>query len=379
MKVLFLTTNNFFKGSDGGNQYNYQNFSRLQTIFGQESVKAICFVKETEKQEIKENVRYFRENTARKVRLLSALTQRIYYDRQTEEQVLQYLRAEKFDCIVLDSLGGRWARIVKKDNPNTKILMIPHNCEKMYYRARMEKEGLHLLPLYLGVVKSERDVVCYADWMSVINERDQKQFEHEYGRKADLILPVSFADTFEKSKIHTGATKRELLFIGSLFAPNLDGILWFVRNVMPKLPEYKLTIVGKGFEKERDALESDNVQVVGTVSDLSEYYYRYPAIVAPIRYGSGMTVKTCEALMYGKTLFASDESLEGYEVEGVKGIYRCNTPDEYVTEIQHFYEQENVPFFQPDVRALFMKKYANEVVQQKLQKSLKERVFHDYE
>ena len=83
--------------------------------------------------------------------------------------------------------------------------------------------------------------------------------------------------------------------------------------------------------------------------------------------------------MYGKTLFASDESLEGYEVEGVKGIYRCNTPDEYVTEIQHFYEQENVPFFQPDVRALFMKKYANEVVQQKLQKSLKERVFHDYE
>ena len=107
MKVLFLTTNNFFKGSDGGNQYNYQNFSRLQTIFGQESVKAICFVKETEKQEIKENVRYFRENTARKVRLLSALTQRIYYDRQTEEQVLQYLRAEKFDCIVLDSVGGR--------------------------------------------------------------------------------------------------------------------------------------------------------------------------------------------------------------------------------------------------------------------------------
>lgn len=85
--------------------------------------------------------------------------------------------------------------------------MIPHNCEKMYYRARMEKEGLHLLPLYLGVVKSERDVVCYADWMSVINERDQKQFEHEYGRKADLILPVSFADTFEKQNTHRGHQK----------------------------------------------------------------------------------------------------------------------------------------------------------------------------
>ena len=81
-----------------------------------------------------------------------------------------------------------------------------------------------------------------------------------------------------------------ILFVGSYFLPNYQGILWFVEHVMPYI-SYKLKIVGKGMEEKRIELERKNVEVIGTVDDLSEYYYAAEAIIMPIFLGSGMKVK----------------------------------------------------------------------------------------
>lgn len=39
-----------------------------------------------------------------------------------------------------------------------------------------------------------------------------------------------------------------LLFVGSYFKPNVEGIIWFIDNVMPYI-NYSLLIIGKGMEK----------------------------------------------------------------------------------------------------------------------------------
>jgi site-specific DNA-adenine methylase len=38
--------------------------------------------------------------------------------------------------------------------------------------------------------------------------------------------------------------------------------------------------------------------------------------------------------MYGKTIIATDEALEGYDVNNVKGIFRCNTKKEFIDKIR---------------------------------------------
>ena len=60
----------------------------------------------------------------------------------------------------------------------------------------------------------------------------------------------------------------KLLFVGSHFFANVHGILWFVDGVMPFLENVTLYIVGKDLEMERERLEKNNVQVVGTVDCL---------------------------------------------------------------------------------------------------------------
>lgn len=375
MKVLFVATCDFLhRQNDGGTQYNFQNYQMLQHLYGKENIYTLCIC--AHEPGAIPNTLFLPDNTRPWNRLLSCVTERIYYDRAIEEKALAYFVKENFDLIVVDSLDGRWVHLFKKKKPELKILLIPHNLEKQYYMKRVKQEGIHLLPLWWGVVRSEKHTVRSADWMSVLNQRDKKSFEKIYHRTPDVILPISFADHFDQARADQSSgdlAEKTLLFVGSLFAPNLDGVQWFIREVLIRLPGYRLVIVGKNFETKKAELENDQVRVIGTVDDLAEYYYRFAAQIIPIRYGYGMKVKTAEAMMYGKTIFASDEALEGYEVDNVKGIYRCNTPEEYLQAIQNFFAQKTQPRWQTEVRKCFLEKYELQVVERKLYASLKEK------
>lgn len=58
-----------------------------------------------------------------------------------------------------------------------------------------------------------------------------------------------------------------------------------------------------------------------------------------------------------KKNFASDEALEGYEVEEIQGITRCNTEIQFATAINHYFQKGIFHAYQTDVRNLFMNKY----------------------
>ena len=197
--------------------------------------------------------------------------------------------------------------------------------------------------------------------MICITKRDAERTLELYGRKANAIIPVSFHDRYEEKNINL-LNGKELLFIGSLFPPNYDGIKWFVENVMSKLPNVHLTIVGKGFEKVKNELTRSNVSIVGTVNNLDEYYYKYPVIVMPIRYGKGMKVKTAEALMFAKIIIGSSEAFEGYDIQGCKGIYECNTAREFASSIEKVFA--NPIYVNEDARNLFLHKYEYTVTQE---------------
>ena len=122
-----------------------------------------------------------------------------------------------------------------------------------------------------------------------------------------------------------------------------------------------MDIVGRGWEEKKEELsEYKQVNIIGTVDDVSYWYHKYPALVMPIRRGSGIKVKTAEAIMYGKTIFASDEALEGYDVNEIKGIYRCNDAKEYIDNIMSFFTGKEIPLCQDDVRKLYLKKYSSD-------------------
>jgi hypothetical protein len=72
--------------------------------------------------------------------------------------------------------------------------------------------------------------------------------------------------------------------------------------------------------------------------------------------GGGMKTKTAEALMYGKTIFATSESLQGYDINEKTGK-QCNTAGEFIDAI-HRHIGSNAPKLNTRARQLFLEKYS---------------------
>lgn len=117
--------------------------------------------------------------------------------------------------------------------------------------------------------------------------------------------------------------KREgLLFVGGFaHPPNEDGVLWFAREIFPKIraekPEIKLYIAGSKASDEIKALgaspEETGIEVLGFVSDerLSELYRETKLTVVPLRYGAGVKGKVVEALYHGSVVVTTSVGAEG--------------------------------------------------------------------
>ena len=142
-----------------------------------------------------------------------------------------------------------------------------------------------------------------------------------------------------------------------LFAPNNEGLLWFVKNVVPQV-NINLKVVGKGMEKlkaEEEALH--DLEIIGSVPDLAPYIIEADIMILPIFKGSGMKVKTCESLMFGKNILGTDEAFEGYDADYDRIGGKCNTADDFIMKIKEF-EASPRPRFNAYSRQLYLERYS---------------------
>jgi len=246
----------------------------------------------------------------------------------------------------------------KKMPKEIKQILFMLNIEKDYIKnlIRVHPTRTVLKRAFEG---NESLAVEYADKVISLNNRDAGQLIKYYGRSPDCIIPITMDDSFaplNEVKEKITSTKLQLLFIGSFFASNEHGVTWFVNEVMPHV-NAEFIIVGRDFEKLSQRLSRSNVRVIGTVDDLSGYYHNADAIVSPILFGDGMKVKTAEALMYGKPMFATDEALEGYCVEDQENIFRCNTKEQFIASINEYTLKDERTGFDSKLRDLFLEKY----------------------
>lgn len=356
MKLLMISWQNFIeKRDDGGKQASYRLYELAKAVCPETDL--ILFIKD---EMLPEN-EHLKMPSHRNIicRGINILTGHLFTSKSIELQAINRIKSGGYDTVLLDrSMYGKFSSMIKKECPNVKIWVFFHNIEKNYFKNKIKNNPLLYLP-YFSIAKSEHETINNADRIMTLTGRDSNTLKEMYGRSSDQVLPMAFYDLFEESRLLPDEENRfngNILFIGSMFGPNYEGIKWFVENVMPELPECNLTIVGKNFEKKRDELTRDNVTVVGTVNDLSEYYYANNIMVMPIPYGDGIKIKTAEAIMYGKTILASDEALEGYDVDGVEGIYRCNTKEDYIATIKNSLQNSSSTFC-PEVRRLFIEKH----------------------
>ena len=120
----------------------------------------------------------------------------------------------------------------------------------------------------------------------------------------------------------------DILFVGGFsHPPNVDGICWFVEDILPlvreKRPGVKLHIVGSNPSDAVQDLQSEYVVVYGYLSDeeLGELYRRVRQVIVPLRFGAGVKGKVLEAIQENVPLVTTSIGAEGIpDAENVMNI-----------------------------------------------------------
>lgn len=348
-KLLFISSTDIKNGNFGGSICSKRNFSVMSKFF---DMTLLNFSKD--KTNDIDNFQTPKNKTGTLISNIFNYAGGLTY--QSEIKILKKIKNEKYDIVFLDTSNyGRLAEKIKKINSEIKVITFFHNIEHDFLKSRMNKEGKIYFIQFKASHYNEKLAVKYSDYCITLNPRDTKRLYEVYGGKSDLELPITFEDKYSKNINNSLKEKDYILFVGSLFFANYHGIKWFVENIMPHINK-KLLIVGKDFETKKSELERKNVEVIGSVDDLTPYYLNASCMVMPIFEGAGMKVKTAEALMYGKIIYGTTEAFEGYEIEYNKVGGLCNTKEEFIKKINN---DKNIVFNEYS-RKVFLEKYSFE-------------------
>lgn len=349
-KALFILFKDYSMSNDGGSRANMRNLSLTKQILGEENVDC-----------------YYIHDINRRRSLLSLLYAVIlfpfgYFNGLTPQKLKEIQNlSEQYDYVfITNSIFGLVGKYLKAHGYKGKVISFFHNVESIYYDARVGKHIPFRNVIVNCAAKNDKYALEYSDTAIGLCERDHNTLKRLYGRGFDVLAPISFADKTPTRPLRgeelTGS-RPKCTFIGSNFPANANGVLWFVKNVLPHV-DIDFTVVGQNMDKLKEVNEClKNINVYSNVPDLTPYFEEADFMVFPIFDGSGMKVKTCEAMMYGKNILGTTETFEGYEVDPNQCGRLCNTPEEYIAAIKDL-ATHPVKRYNEYSRNIFLEKYS---------------------
>jgi len=359
MKILIIRYKKTQSVFEGGEMASNNNRRALCQIAGEENVETYYIHDESQSRSLMDYVKgllYFPFG---------------YYFGLTPRRVNEICRkARDFDIVFVDrSVFGLVAKRLKENGYKGRIVGFFHNVEVIYFSDKYSNNIVARKIVAGCADKNDRWTSQYCDRTIALNPRDDKELHRRYGRHADQLVPISLADKYADAKPIQELTSPTpvCLFLGSYFPANTEGIEWFIKNVKPYVNVH-VRIVGKGMEKiMSESWITPDTEVFPNVPDLRTQFEEADFMVLPIFKGSGMKVKTCESLMYGKNIIATPEAWEGYEIDHSKAGCRCETPDDFIRYIKNVCENP-VPKHNLYSRQSYLGKYSESSCIEKFRK-----------
>jgi glycosyltransferase involved in cell wall biosynthesis len=244
-------------------------------------------------------------------------------------QLDTWLETHAFDWVLVEGLelapylDNVWARPAPP-----RVAFDDHNCE-------------YLLQKRAFLTDRRRPKRWVGAAYSLVQWRRLQRYEAEICRRADLVIAVSQADAAALQRIapdvkplvlpnglhvneyadFDGRAELEqpaFVFTGTMdFRPNVDGVLWFAREVWPRiraaLPGAHAYLVGRRPHVRLAPLRDEpGIVITGSVPDTRPYIHAATVYVVPLRVGGGTRFKILEAASMRRPIVSTTLGAEGF-------------------------------------------------------------------
>lgn len=155
-----------------------------------------------------------------------------------------------------------------------------------------------------------------------------------------------------------------LMFLGAMdYFPNQDAVVWFVREVWPKVraahPKAVFRIVGSKPGPGVTALASpeNGVDVTGFVPDVRPYLREADVFVAPLRIARGVQNKVLEAMAAGLPVVSRPEAVQGLPGAEDGCLRMAETAGDFARQVLALLEDNHACATQVDKADGFLKNF----------------------
>jgi glycosyltransferase involved in cell wall biosynthesis len=166
---------------------------------------------------------------------------------------------------------------------------------------------------YEAMLAQERAAMRDADLLLHLNAQEAEEFARLLPEKRHALLypPTPPAPT--------GPGGADIVIVSSNNTGNVESLIWFLREVAPKAPGVTVKIAGNvdAGVKARASAEYAAYRdwFLGRVDDPGAIYAGARLVLLPTISGTGLSIKTVEALSSGLPIIATPQALRGMDAE----------------------------------------------------------------
>jgi glycosyltransferase involved in cell wall biosynthesis len=253
-----------------------------------------------------------------------------YYNPSLQKYLEDLQREHQFDIVLIEYVYLSKA-FLAFDGQVLKLLDT-HDILSNRYRIFLEKG---LKPEWFSFFPEEESIgFKRADMVIAIQEE-----EREIIRKLTNKEVVLLGHTVHTSPvILNGSFNYTLLFVASHNSINVNSVNDFIERMFPEVqrafPDIRLILAGSIIQAKDRIKHRDGIEFLGEVADISTAYALADIVVNPVRYGTGLKIKSIEALSFGKPMVAFKAGMVGLNVEPADPFCLvCDTEEDFIESV----------------------------------------------
>lgn len=233
----------------------------------------------------------------------------VKYLKEVEKKVKKLLKKDSYDVLWVEY--PHQSKIL--EHVDDSIVKIIDTHDKFAYRNYKMFPFTHKTVDYSLSFRGERKVLSRADYVIAIQEDEKRYFNRLLRGKSTGVATIG--DTHELVKKEAEISEsNNICFIGSEYEPNIDAINWFIKDIFPlisaKVPTCKLIVAGNVCNK-IGKVNTENIELLGRVENIDSVYGNCRVAINPVRAGTGLNIKSIEAIAHCIPLVATSVGAKG--------------------------------------------------------------------
>lgn len=281
-----------------------------------------------------------------------AITPAVFYRQTMADTILQWHEKKPFDAVltVCTSMVEYARRVLNPPKhihlptgaPRPLHVLDLMDVDSEKWNAYSQSSSAPMSWVYAAEAARLRKIEAgefdHYDAITVVSDAEAEAYRRCVGGKARVVV-VNNGVNFDYFCPQPESSTHAVVFVGVLnYKPNVDGVRWFAREVMPLLrqnvSDARFLIVGRHpTPKVTELQQIPGVEVIGSVADVRPYIAEASVSIAPLQIARGVQNKVLEAMACRRPVVCSPGAAQGVDATPGEHLLVAESPQQWVDHL----------------------------------------------